>query len=195
MENGQFGGVLPDSVGNLSVSYLGLGLNKLYGSIPSTIGNLENLTTLALNDNLFTGPIPSSIGHLHKLQRLSFLNNSISEYGLGNEMSTSGDVYSYGIMLLEMITRKRPTDIMFEGDLNLHNFAMNALPQHVMEIVDPVLLTEERNDSKMMEYLISVIEIGLACSTESPKDRMSIDIVLHELHLVKNNILKASMDI
>ncbi|KAF7146246.1 hypothetical protein RHSIM_Rhsim04G0049300 [Rhododendron simsii] len=53
-----------------------------------------------------------------------------------------------------------------------------------------MLLTKERNGSKMMEYLISVIEIGLACSTESPKDRMSIDVVLRELHLVKNNILK-----
>ncbi|XP_058211452.1 receptor kinase-like protein Xa21 [Rhododendron vialii] len=116
------------------------------------------------------------------------------EYGLGSEMSTSGDVYSYGILLLEMITRKRPIDIMFEGDLNLHNFTRIALPQCVMEIVDPMLLTEERNGSKMMEYLISVIEIGLACSTESPKDRMSIDVVLRELHLVKNNILKADMD-
>ncbi|KAG5552232.1 hypothetical protein RHGRI_010347 [Rhododendron griersonianum] len=32
MENGQFGGVLPDSVGNLSVSYLSLGLNQLPNS-------------------------------------------------------------------------------------------------------------------------------------------------------------------
>ncbi|XP_058210583.1 probable LRR receptor-like serine/threonine-protein kinase At3g47570 isoform X3 [Rhododendron vialii] len=116
------------------------------------------------------------------------------EYGLGSEMSTSGDVYSYGILLLEMITRKRPTDIMFEGDLNLCKFTRIALPQRVMQIVDPMLLTEERNGSKMMEYLISILEIGLACSTESPKDRMSIDIVLRELHLVKNNILKTDMD-
>ncbi|KAI8558790.1 hypothetical protein RHMOL_Rhmol04G0123800 [Rhododendron molle] len=111
---------------------------------------------------------------------------------MGSEMSTNGDVYSYGILLLEMITSKRPTDKMFEADLNLLNFARIALPQRVIEIVDPMLLTEETNDSKMMENLISLIKIGLACSTESPKDRMNINTVLHELHLVKNNISKVS---
>jgi len=112
------------------------------------------------------------------------------EYGLGSELSTSGDVYSYGILLLEMMTNKRPTDQIFEANLNLHNFAKAAFPQGVMEIVDPMLLAEERHGSKMVEYLVSIIKIGMACSTEPPKDRMSINNVLRELHLVKNNILK-----
>ncbi|KAJ4723395.1 putative Receptor-kinase [Melia azedarach] len=67
---------------------------------------------------------------------------SAPEYGLGSEVSTNGDVYSYGILLLEMVTGKKPTDLIFEGDLNLHNFAKTALPDRVMDIVDPALLND-----------------------------------------------------
>ncbi|CAL5322667.1 unnamed protein product [Camellia sinensis] len=126
------------------------------------------------------------------------------EYGLGSEMSTYGDVYSYGILLLEMMTGKRPTDNMFEEGHNLHNFARMALPDQVMEIADPVLLDNKEeearattfqvnNDSKIVECLISMVNIGVACSTESPRDRMSISNILHELHLVKNKLLKEEL--
>ncbi|KAL7253364.1 hypothetical protein ACSBR1_007819 [Camellia fascicularis] len=70
------------------------------------------------------------------------------EYGLGNEVSTSGDVYSYGILLLEMMTGRRPTDPMFEGGLNLHSFARIALPDRVLEIVDPTLLNNDDSEAQ-----------------------------------------------
>ncbi|GLJ53066.1 hypothetical protein SUGI_1130510 [Cryptomeria japonica] len=37
------------------------------------------------------------------------------EYGLGGKVSTRGNIYSYGIMLLEMATGKSPTNHMFVG--------------------------------------------------------------------------------
>ena len=93
-----------------------------------------------------------------------------AEYGLGNEVSTNGDVYSFGILLLEMVTRKKPTDAMFEGDLNLHSFARMALPDQVLDIVDPMLVNEEMAaaDDRMRqglnnqeECLISMVRIGV----------------------------------
>ncbi|KAK9189502.1 hypothetical protein WN943_018100 [Citrus x changshan-huyou] len=126
------------------------------------------------------------------------------EYGLGSEVSTNGDIYSYGILLLEMVTGKKPTDVMFEGDLNLHNYARMALLDHVIDIVDPILINDvedwdatnkhrlrQAKVNGKIECLISMVRIGVACSVESPQDRMSITSVVHELQSVKNALLAA----
>ncbi|KAJ8617354.1 hypothetical protein MRB53_013540 [Persea americana] len=65
------------------------------------------------------------------------------EYGTGANVSIYGDVYSYGILLLEMLTGKRPSHDMFTNNLSLHQFAKTVLPERVMEIIDNQLLSEE----------------------------------------------------
>ena len=95
----------------------------------------------------------------------------MAEYGVGCDVSTKGDVYSYGILLLEMITGKRPTNPMFEGGLNLHNYASMALPNRVMKISDPKLLNnadeviQKHNcgdTDRTEECLISMVKIGVS---------------------------------
>ncbi|XXG58683.1 hypothetical protein AAC387_Pa04g0933 [Persea americana] len=71
------------------------------------------------------------------------------EYGMGANASTYGDVYSYGILLLELLTGKRPSDDMFKNNLNLHQFAKMALPERVMEIIDRQLLSHENELGKI----------------------------------------------
>jgi serine/threonine protein kinase len=65
---------------------------------------------------------------------------------MGGEASTQGDVYSYGIFVLEMFTGKRPIDKMFKDGFNLHNFVNMALPEKLVQIVDPNLLKREVNE-------------------------------------------------
>lgn len=114
-----------------------------------------------------------------------------------------GDIYSYGILLLEMITERSPIDPLFDNGLSLHTYASKALPDHVMEIVKPKLLSnrreevlptasnikrsgeESRKGNQMKDILISMIKIGVACSMESPQDRMDLTDVIRELYSVR----------
>ncbi|CAL5423541.1 unnamed protein product [Camellia sinensis] len=122
------------------------------------------------------------------------------EYGMGNEVTT------FGILLLEMFTRKRPTDNIFNDSLSLHNFAKMALPEQVASVVDPTLIQQReieeassstkntRNQSstgshKIYECLISILNIGIACSQELPRDRPTINHVVTQLLVIKNNFL------
>ena len=140
---------------------------------------------------------------------------------MGGEVATKGDVYSYGVFLLEMFLGKRPTDEMFKDNLNLNNFVKIALPKRLVQIVDPTLFPREvketpattvvaredniENDNEIeaneetqvlcqveanvYKCLVSVLEIGLACSVESPKERMNMEEVTRELHLIKSAFL------
>ncbi|XP_070665424.1 probable LRR receptor-like serine/threonine-protein kinase At3g47570 [Malus domestica] len=56
------------------------------------------------------------------------------EYGIGGQVSIFGDIYSYGVLLLEMFTGKRPTGDMFRDGISIHQFTAMALPDHVIDI-------------------------------------------------------------
>ncbi|CAL5345687.1 unnamed protein product [Camellia sinensis] len=110
------------------------------------------------------------------------------EYAMGSRASTIADVYSYGILLLEMFTGKRPIDNVFKDDLNLHILVESALADQVLEIVDPCILSEPEPRSWLKDTLVSVLRIGVACSMESPRDRMQIQDVVNALCKIKKEI-------
>lgn len=95
--------------------------------------------------------------------------------------STSGDVYSFGILLLEMFTGRRPTDTIFEDGTNLHMFVKNSIPEKTLEIIDPKLLHIEEEDneieskiSRIEQCFISIFRIGIACSASQPNGRITM---------------------
>ena len=67
---------------------------------------------------------------------------------MGSKVSTNGDVYIFGILLLEMFTGKGPTDEMFKDSLNIHNFVRTVVPERVAKIVDPVILQEKSRNGQ-----------------------------------------------
>ncbi|CAI0540135.1 unnamed protein product, partial [Linum tenue] len=107
------------------------------------------------------------------------------EYGMGNEISIEGDMYSFGILLLEMFTGRRPIDESFSDGVNLQNFVNTALlgqGSPISKVVDPILLNEILHGRIPEKALISILEIGVACSFDSPQERLNSSEVLTRLN-------------
>ncbi|TVU15780.1 hypothetical protein EJB05_39318, partial [Eragrostis curvula] len=122
---------------------------------------------------------------------LAHLKGSIGyiapEYGLNTEISTMGDVYSFGVLLLEMITGSRPTDEKFNDGITLHEYVYRAFPNSVNEVIDPVLLQDETNATDVMQNcIIPLVRVGLSCSLASPKARWEMGKVCAEIVTIKD---------
>ncbi|GKV48222.1 hypothetical protein SLEP1_g55048 [Rubroshorea leprosula] len=128
------------------------------------------------------------------------LKGSIGYIAPRGKASRSGDVYRFGILLLEIFIAKKPTDAMFKEGLNLNEFAsaMTLNGQALNHIIDPRLfknindgspmqslsITSSSNSSnrtnhsysmeKYEECLGAVIRVGLACAAQNARDRLSI---------------------
>ncbi|KAM3737668.1 hypothetical protein ACB098_09G073900 [Castanea mollissima] len=137
-------------------------------------------------------------------------------YRMGGQVSTLGDIFSYGILLLEMFTGKKPINEIFKDALTIHKFTSMALPENVMDIVGPLIFFEEDEEgvdnekneddlevcaiikedhhvnvsSRIKDYLISVFQIVLSCSTTSPNERMPANVVVNEMNALRNTFLK-----
>jgi serine/threonine protein kinase len=116
---------------------------------------------------------------------------------MGSKLSIEGDMYSFGILVLEMLTGRRPTDEMFEDSHSLHNFVKISISNDLLQIVDPTIVhnelervTDSENlgvmHSNAEKCLFSLFSIALACSMESPKERMSMVEVIRELNIIKS---------
>ncbi|KAK3419988.1 hypothetical protein EUGRSUZ_G00765 [Eucalyptus grandis] len=127
------------------------------------------------------------------------------EYGTGSAVSTQGDVYSFGVLVLEMFTGKRPIDDMFEDGLDLHRFTKAALADRVEKAIDPILLQEIEELEKrrtiapegknkswcsIKDCLVLMIEIGITCSFESSNERMDIYDALTKLQGMRKRLLE-----
>ncbi|KAL9316259.1 hypothetical protein ACSQ67_017260 [Phaseolus vulgaris] len=111
------------------------------------------------------------------------------EYGAGGRVSAQGDIYSYGILVLEMLTGKKPTNDMFGESLSLHKFCEMAIPEGILEIVDSRLLVPYGvMETNITECLASFARIGVACSAELPIQRLGIKDVIMELNAIKQKL-------
>ncbi|XP_062194343.1 putative leucine-rich repeat receptor-like serine/threonine-protein kinase At2g24130 [Phragmites australis] len=115
------------------------------------------------------------------------------EYGYGSNPTTKGDVYSFGVLVLEMVTRRKPTDDMFEAGLSLPKWVKSRHHGRADAVVDPALarMVQEQTPEvrRMSDVAIGeLLELGILCTQEHASARPTMMDAADDLDRLKRYI-------
>ncbi|KAF3645403.1 putative LRR receptor-like serine/threonine-protein kinase FLS2-like [Capsicum annuum] len=133
--------------------------------------------------------VSKSMAYTETLGTLGYI---APEYGSEGIVSTNGDVYSYGIMLMEVLTKRRPTDEdICNENLDLRKWITQSFSGTMLDIVDGNLFPKEEQITSKSEICIaSMIELALDCTKETPESRITMKDVAKRLNKIKNTFLE-----
>ncbi|XP_023513556.1 probable receptor-like protein kinase At1g80640 isoform X2 [Cucurbita pepo subsp. pepo] len=101
------------------------------------------------------------------------------EYLLDGKLTDKSDVYAFGVVLLELLTGKKPVEKM--GPTQSQSLVSWAIPQlsdrsKLPKVVDPVI-----RDTMDLKHLYQVAAVAVLCVQSEPSYRPLVTDVLHSL--------------
>ncbi|TYJ09973.1 hypothetical protein E1A91_A11G176200v1 [Gossypium mustelinum] len=174
-------------------------LEYLHSGHPSTIIHCDlKPSNILLDDDMVAHVgdfgIAKLLGEENSMKQtmtLATIGYMAPEYGLAGIISIKSDVYSYGILLMETFTRKKPTNEMFIGETNLKHWVKESLPNGTIDIADSsLLLNEGENSTAKANCISSILNLALECSAQSPEERKDMKDVVYKLKRIRMKYLK-----
>lgn len=106
----------------------------------------------------------------------------MTENAFKTENSVESDVYSYGVVLLELITRKKALDPSFMEQTDIVGWVRSAWSntEKIDRIVDSSLV-EELLDSNIRDQIVDVLLVAFSCTHNDPKMRPTMRDVVKQL--------------
>lgn len=117
------------------------------------------------------------------------------EYYRNYQLTDKSDVYSYGVVLLELLTSQKVIDFSRDqDDVNLAMYVRQRVSSSsLMEVLDQCLLGEEPSDKKIASLKI-FSELALACLREKKEERPSMKDIVRELQFMTNMMCEEDQD-
>lgn len=104
----------------------------------------------------------------------------MAEYAYSSRATEKSDVYSMGIVLMELVSGRMPTDGSFGEDMDMVRWIESCIEMSKEEVIDPVLKPLLPNEESAA---LQVLEIALECTKTAPAERPSsrkvCDLLLH----------------
>ncbi|EOA34527.1 hypothetical protein CARUB_v10022071mg [Capsella rubella] len=167
-------------------------LHRELGFLNLPHGNLKSSNIFLAEDG---EPLVSEFG-LQRLINADALSQSLVAYKSPEAerrgtLSAKSDVFSFGVVVLEILTGKFPSQyagLDRAGGTNLVEWIGSAMEQGGwMDLLHPTVVNAAADDKIMEEEIENVLRIGVRCTGEDPDQRPNMTEVIDELTIEDSN--------